>query len=229
MSRSSILGRIKGALAQAKVEDLPRTLPEFPEYNQRVDKFREELEKAGGIFLDGRQPDQCAGLLTRVMEEANATEMYWETEDMLDKHGVPFVLGKTKDASQASFLCSYHFRQEVKMPINIRAKQYQRSQLGRISISASSAQFGVAETGTIVHAVRSGVGRLLSVLPASHLVLLSERDILMNGKELFDRLRLGEEGSALTLVTGPSRTADIEKTLVVGVHGPKKLFVMLTC
>ena len=77
--------------------------------------------------------------------------------------------------------------------------------------------------------MRSGVGRLLSVLPASHLVLLSERDILMNGKELFDRLRLGEEGSALTLVTGPSRTADIEKTLVVGVHGPKKLFVMLTC
>lgn len=229
MSRSSILGRIKGALDQARVEDLPRTLPEFPEYNQRVDKFREELEKAGGIFLDGRQPDQCAGLLTRVMEEANATEMYWETEDMLDKHGVPFVLGKNQDASQASFLCSYHFRQIVKMPINIRAKQYQRSELGQISISASSARFGVAETGTVVHGVRSGVGRLLSVLPASHLVFLSERDILMNGKELFDRLRLGEEGSALTLVTGPSRTADIEKTLVVGAHGPKKLFVMLTC
>jgi len=228
MSRSSILGRIKGALAQSRIEDLPHILPEFPKYNKRVDKFREELEKAGGVFLDGRQPDKVAGLLTLVMEQANATEMYWETEDMLDKHSIPFVLGKTKDASQVSFLCSYHFRQEVKIPINIRAKQYQRSQLGQISISASSAQFGVAETGTIVHAVRPGVGRLLSVLPASHLALLAERDILMNGKELFDHLRLGEDGSALTLVTGPSRTADIEKTLVIGAHGPKKLFVILT-
>jgi len=116
----------------------------------------------------------------------------------------------------------------VKLPLTIRVKQRQRLELARISLSASSARFGVAETGTIVHAVRSGVGRLLSVLPPSHLVLLSEGDLLMNQKELFSHLRLGEEGSALTLVTGPSRTADIEKTLVMGAHGPKQLFVMLT-
>ena len=228
MSRSIILGRIRQALARERPEPLPLTVPEFPQYPQPVEKFREELEASGGIFLDGRQPDQLADLLSRVMKEADATEIYWETEEMLDKHDIPFALRKTKVSSQSSLLYSYHFRQEVKLPLTIRAKQRQRLELARISLSASSARFGVAETGTIVHAVRSGVGRLLSVLPPSHLVLLSEGDLLTNQRELFSHLRLGEEGSALTLVTGPSRTADIEKTLVMGAHGPKQLFVLLT-
>ena len=228
MSRSIILGRVRQALAQARAEPLPLTVPEFPQYPQPVETFREELEGSGGIFLDGRQPDQLADLLCRVMKEADATEIYWETEGMLDKHGIPFARRKSKVSSQSSLLYSYHFRQEVKLPLTIRAKPRHRLELARISISASSARFGVAETGTVVHAVRSGVGRLLSVLPPSHLVLLSEGDLLMNQKELFSWLRLGEEGSALTLVTGPSRTADIEKMLVMGVHGPKQLFVMLT-
>jgi L-lactate dehydrogenase complex protein LldG len=97
-----------------------------------------------------------------------------------------------------------------------------------MSLSAGHAYRGIAETGTVVQRTVPGTGRLLAVLPPAHVVFLSERDLLMNHADFFREVRPGEEGSYLVLVTGPSRTADIEKTLVLGVHGPQRHYVVLT-
>ena len=100
--------------------------------------------------------------------------------------------------------------------------------MAAIPVSASSAAFGIAETGTVVQTVGPGRGRLLNVLPETHIVFLAHGDLLSNMDQLFERIRPGEKGSALTLVTGPSRTADIGKVLVKGMHGPRRWFVILT-
>jgi len=91
-----------------------------------------------------------------------------------------------------------------------------------------SAGIGVADTGTLALLARRGQGRAISLLPPLHVAVLDARDVVGELAELFERVReRGELPSALTLITGPSRTGDIELVLTVGVHGPGELHVVV--
>jgi len=91
----------------------------------------------------------------------------------------------------------------------------------------SHALYGLADTGSVVLGASPEEPRARSLLPAVHVSLLPENRILPGLGELFDEL--GDElPSALAIVTGPSRSADIEQHLVVGVHGPGEVHVVLT-
>jgi L-lactate dehydrogenase complex protein LldG len=90
----------------------------------------------------------------------------------------------------------------------------------------STALYGLADTGSVVLAASADEPRARSLLPAIHVTLLREDRILPGLDELF--AALGEDlPSALAIVTGPSRSADIEQKLVVGVHGPGEVHVVL--
>jgi L-lactate dehydrogenase complex protein LldG len=91
----------------------------------------------------------------------------------------------------------------------------------------SRALYGLAETGSVVLAASPEEPRARSLLPAVHVTLLAEDRILPGLAELFEALG-GNLPSALAIVTGPSRSADIEQKLVVGVHGPGEVHVVLT-
>jgi L-lactate dehydrogenase complex protein LldG len=84
----------------------------------------------------------------------------------------------------------------------------------------------VAQTGSIIVTTLSAGGRALSVLPPTHLVIARREQIvpdLAAGMALL-RTRYNKHWpSAISVITGPSRTADIEKILVMGAHGPKRL------
>jgi len=91
---------------------------------------------------------------------------------------------------------------------------------------ASTALYGLADTGSVVLAASADEPRARSLLPAVHVTLLREDRILPGLDELF--AALGKDlPSALAIVTGPSRSADIEQKLVVGVHGPGEVHVVL--
>jgi L-lactate utilization protein LutC len=91
----------------------------------------------------------------------------------------------------------------------------------------SDALYGLADTGSVVLAASREEPRARSLLPAVHVSLLAEDRILPGLPELFEAL--GDDlPSALAIVTGPSRSADIEQQLVVGVHGPGEVHVVLT-
>jgi len=88
----------------------------------------------------------------------------------------------------------------------------------------------VAQTGSIFVSTRASGGRALSVLPPVHLVIARRDQIVPDLAAAFTLLRQRYDGhwpSSLSLVTGPSRTADIEKVLVMGAHGPKRLALYL--
>ena len=90
----------------------------------------------------------------------------------------------------------------------------------------SEASFGLADTGSVVLAASPEEPRSRHLLPSVHVSLLREDRILPGLDELF--AAVGDDlPSALAIITGPSRTADIEQILVIGVHGPGEVHVVL--
>jgi L-lactate dehydrogenase complex protein LldG len=90
----------------------------------------------------------------------------------------------------------------------------------------SEASWGVAETGSVVLAASPEEPRAASLLPWVHVSLLREDRIVPSLEELFAAVG-ADLPSALAIVTGPSRSADVEQTLTVGVHGPGEVHVVL--
>lgn len=94
--------------------------------------------------------------------------------------------------------------------------------------SVTSVQAGIAETGALVLIPGPGEPRLLSLVPPIHIAVLRASAIVSTLAEALETLSSGTVmASNVVLVTGPSKTADIELTLAFGVHGPKELVVLL--
>jgi L-lactate dehydrogenase complex protein LldG len=90
----------------------------------------------------------------------------------------------------------------------------------------SSADAALAETGTIVVTSGPGRSRMATLLPPVHIALVPSSRLTT---DLFTwtASRSGALPANITLISGPSKTADIEQTLAIGVHGPKRLIVIL--
>jgi L-lactate dehydrogenase complex protein LldG len=90
----------------------------------------------------------------------------------------------------------------------------------------SEAAYGLADTGSVVLVASPDEPRARSLLPDVHVTLLREDRILLGLAELFAELG-SDLPSSVAIVTGPSRSADIEQRLAVGVHGPGEVHVVL--
>ena len=108
-----------------------------------------------------------------------------------------------------------------------------RQKATRADISITGADYAIAETGTVVLLPRRGLSRLVSLAPPVHVCLVRPHELVETLEDVFILRRLayyqgdGIMGNYMNFITGPSRTADIEQQLVVGVHGPKEAHMIL--
>ena len=90
---------------------------------------------------------------------------------------------------------------------------------------------GIAETGTLALVSGPANPTTLNFLPDNHIVVLRKEDVVADYESVFAMLRTayGKGGAPRTLnfVTGPSRSADIEQTLLLGAHGPRRLHIVI--
>jgi L-lactate dehydrogenase complex protein LldG len=97
--------------------------------------------------------------------------------------------------------------------------------------SVSHAFAGVAETGTVVLASGTDNPTSLNFLPDNHIVVIDAKDVAGDYEAIWQRLRDrygdGLMPRTVNLITGPSRSADIEQTLILGAHGPRRLHVIV--
>ena len=100
-------------------------------------------------------------------------------------------------------------------------------------VGITGVDYAVAETGSVVLLPRAGVARLVSLAPPSHIAIVRPHELVATLDDLFLLRRLAyyegdrNMGSYLNFITGPSRTADIEQKIVIGVHGPKEVHLVM--
>jgi L-lactate dehydrogenase complex protein LldG len=118
------------------------------------------------------------------------------------------------------------------MPWDTTAIGVSKGPSGGGDLNALSHAFaGVAETGTLAMVSGSDNPTTLNFLPDNHLVVVAAGDLSGSFEEILEKLRAryGKEKMprTLNLITGPSRSADIEQTLILGAHGPRKLHIIV--
>jgi len=209
MPREYILHKVRTALgrsagqAPAPAPEVRLSIPEW-DFEARWRRFADALEKLGG--KPERVPTREAAR-RRVAElvgdgPAVASDAPYLAECGIS--GLPAVASGFKDAAALRAACaSAHY-------------------------GITSADYALADTGTLVLLCSSQEPRLVSLLPPVHVAVLPAGRMLTGLDELLAILpQPAELTSAMVLITGPSRTADIEQILVRGVHGPGEVHVIV--
>lgn len=103
-----------------------------------------------------------------------------------------------------------------------------RSTQAAAEVGVTGCHGAIAETGSLALISKPGCSRTVSLLPALHIALVHPRDLVFGMGEFF-AARAADIAAAsnLTFVTGPSRTADIELSLTIGVHGPARVVIIV--
>ncbi len=138
------------------------------------------------------------------------------------------IAGKTAIASNAPYLadCGITSLPGVRSGITDRAEL--RELCASLDVGITSADYALADTGTLVMLSSPREARMISLLPPAHIAVVPRERILTGLDELFSILPdPAAQTSSMVLITGPSRTADIEQILVRGVHGPGQITVVV--
>ncbi|MCG8038951.1 MAG: lactate utilization protein [Candidatus Thiodiazotropha taylori] len=98
----------------------------------------------------------------------------------------------------------------------------------QIDVAITSSRCGIAETGTLILMPDRDEPRLMSLVPPVHIALLDAKKLYQTFDEVIEKERWADGlPTNVLLISGPSKTADIEQTLAYGIHGPKQLITLL--
>jgi L-lactate dehydrogenase complex protein LldG len=170
------------------------------------------------VDLFVRMMEAAAGTVARVAEPADVPA---EIADFLRRNNLPPAVRRGADPRLAGLPW------ERAGTLEVSTAPWDASALS----SVSHALGAVAETGTLVLVSGPDNPTKLNFLPDNHIVVVNAADIVGDHESIWPRLREkfsdGTMPRVVNLITGPSRSADIEQTLIMGAHGPRRLHVVL--
>ena len=182
------------------------------------------IDLDSNIFV---QPSSDLSLIEVFAEQftsVNGEFIYCSNQfDFLDK-----LITLLEQRKWKHFFCWEHNLQDMLKDTGI-LYNHKNEQIEKIQAAITSCEALIARTGTVLVS-SSANSRTLTIWPPVHIVYAKKSQLVMETKDgmLLVKNRYGKNGpSLLSFITGPSRTADIEGTLVIGAHGPTEIFVFI--
>ncbi|MCW5977290.1 MAG: lactate utilization protein [Bryobacteraceae bacterium] len=209
MARDHILHKVRTAIGrsagQAPAEPPPVMLHvrEWPQ-QERIHLFSAALERLAGKTFVAASPEEAR------------------------KYAADLIAAGSAVASNAPFLRECGIAGLENVRTGIHDPNELRNVCASAGVGVTSADYALADTGTLVMLASPAEARVVSLLPPVHLAVVPASRLLTGLDELFSILPdPSASTSSMVLITGPSRTADIEQILVRGVHGPGEIHVVL--
>lgn len=203
-AKENILKKIRKALTESTPLPFPRSEGHETVFQHAAQEpeleFAEQFTKLQGRFIYCINEEELALQLNSLI-----MKMDWQQVFCLEEQLLP------------------------SMPPELTAR-ITRSNLAACDVSVTGCEYLVARTGSIVMSSAQASGRNTSVYAPVHICIATTSQLVYDVKDALVLLKekyRQKMPSLVTFATGPSRTADIEKTLVVGVHGPKEVYVFL--
>ncbi len=165
--------------------------------------------------------DMVAAAAGSVETVADAAGVPGAVAHFLRRHNLPLAVRRGEDVK----LAALPWEREGALEVSVGPSD------GKQLASVSHAFGAVAETGTLVLTSGADNPTTLNFLPDNHIVVVDAEDVAADFESVFARLRARFPSRQLprvvNMITGPSRSADIEQTLILGAHGPRRLHVIL--
>lgn len=203
-SKENILKKIREALSHSTPLPFPQSegnQPVFQPLEQEIEvEFAEQFNKLQGKFIYCINQQELAFQLGSLVKKQDWQKVYC-VEDKLIAYAATTI-----------------------------SDRIVKTDLASCDVSITGCEYLVARTGSIVMSSAQVSGRTTSVYAPVHICIAFTNQLVYDIKDALQaaKEKYGNElPSLITFATGPSRTADIEKTLVVGVHGPKEVYLFL--
>jgi len=223
--RENILGRIREALK------VPAPLPGLPQFSAAVPADRKPAPPSAREWLPsvGASMAEQFDLFAR-----NAADLKADFQLFASRNELKTALLKLRDTEKWSRLASHGGNltdfacKTLGLPVMLTDRGYDVQEMEKCDAGISECDALIAQTGGVAMTNRSAGGRALSVLPPHHVVLARREQLVGDLPAAFELLQQkygADYPSMISFITGPSRTGDIERILVLGAHGPKKLTI----
>lgn len=176
-----------------------------------------ELERLGGEFRMVASPGDLPGTILQLARESHYKRIAVSTDSVLN---------------EANVVARLHDFQDFKTILSDRAPLFEDRRVDAFmncQLGITGCEAVIADTATIVLNHAAFGGRLISLLPECHVVVARCSQVFSSLEDWMNSSGFSPRSlpACITLITGPSRTADIEKVLVTGVHGPLRLVLMM--
>jgi L-lactate dehydrogenase complex protein LldG len=202
-SREKVLKKVRHALIYKTDNPFPQVDFDSPVYKPMNDtsdvNFAQEFNKVGGVFIYCENEAEVVSTLAALNEECEWNNIYCTEPE------IQYMLTQADVPFESD-----------------------EESLQALKVGITGCEFVISRLGSIM--VSSRNSRRLNVYPETHVVIAYVNQLVDDLKDAFDAILSKYSGrlpSMISVITGPSRTADIEKTLVMGAHGPKELYLIL--
>lgn len=245
MDRKEFISNISASLGRAQPPASPGThpgrFPDFAEAEVASETARSDASHRSSDLLEDAAAalattgwkvhrtetiEDVGDVIASICQEIGATNALRSGHDVLDEAQIHAALER-----EGVNLRDMTLDDDKSPEERVELRAAHRKEVFQTDVGITGGDYVIAETGTLVIHPRKGISRLTSLAPPVHIAVIKRGQVLPSLDELFllehVDIHTGNRHAAMNLISGPSRTGDIEATIVHGIHGPVETHIVL--